>query len=191
MCGIAGMAGRRDPELLLRMRDALEHRGPDGRGQRELGDCSLAHTRLAIVDLEGGAQPMSDPGASLTVSFNGEIYNQQQLRAELQEHGYRFRSQSDTEVLLHGFRHWGQALWQKLEGIFAVAFWEPQQQQLTLARDRFGVKPLLWKKDPQRLAFASELSALVASGCCSSQELNPNAIESYLLWGSVAELDRQ
>lgn len=187
MCGLFGAWDWPELNTTAALK-ALQSRGPDDQG--ELVDPSglkLLHTRLAIQDLSPlGHQPMLASDLSLAVVFNGEIYNQQQLRAELQDNGYRFRSHSDTEVLLHGFRHWGQTLWPKLEGIFAVAFWEPQQQQLTLARDRFGVKPLLWRRDSQRLAFASELSALMASGCCSSQDLNPTAIESYLLWGSVA-----
>ena len=129
---------------------------------------------------------MQTSDQSVVLVFNGEIYNQQQLRRELEAAGYNFRSHSDTEVLLHGFRHWGQKLWQRLEGIFAVACWEPRDRRLTLARDRFGVKPLLWQREPQQLAFGSELSALIASGCCKKEAINPQAIESYLLWGSVA-----
>ena len=187
MCGLFGAWGWPELNTTAALK-ALQSRGPDDQG--ELVDpcgLTLLHTRLAIQDLSPlGHQPMLTSDQSLAVVFNGEIYNQQQLRTELQNNGYRFRSHSDTEVLLHGFRHWGQTLWPKLEGIFAVAFWEPQQRQLTLARDRFGVKPLLWRRDPQQLAFASELSALLASGCCSSGDLNQKAIESYLLWGSVA-----
>ena len=91
---------------------------------------------------------MQTSDQSVVLVFNGEIYNQQQLRRELEAAGYNFRSHSDTEVLLHGFRHWGQKLWQRLEGIFAVACWEPCDRRLTLARDRFGVKPLLWQREP-------------------------------------------
>jgi asparagine synthase (glutamine-hydrolysing) len=125
--------------------------------------------------------------SGLVLVFNGEIYNQQELREQLEQKGYPFRSHCDTEVLLQGFRHWGQEVWARLNGIFAAACWETSSRRLTLARDRFGVKPLLWKRDRNgRCAFASELSALKASGCIEAARLHHHALESYSLWGSIA-----
>ena len=188
MCGLFGAWGwsqQLDTNAAL---EALRSRGPDDQGEfHDPCGLSLVHTRLAIQDLSPlGHQPMHSSDQGLMLVFNGEIYNQRKLRRELETAGYNFRSRSDTEVLFYGFCHWKQELWQRLEGIFAVACWEPHDQRLTLARDRFGVKPLLWQREHQRLAFASELSALIASGCCNKEALNPKAIESYLLWGSVS-----
>ena len=188
MCGLFGAWGWSQQLDSAAALEALKSRGPDDQGEfHDPCGLTLLHTRLAIQDLSPlGHQPMQTSDQSVVLVFNGEIYNQQQLRRELEAAGYNFGSHSDTEVLLHGFRHWGQKLWQRLEGIFAVACWEPHDQRLTLARDRFGVKPLLWQREPQRLAFGSELSAFIASGCCKKEAINPQAIESYLLWGSVA-----
>ena len=179
MCGLFGAWGWSQQLNTTAALEALISRGPDDQGEfHDSCGLTLLHTRLSIQDLSPlGHQPMQTSDHSLVIVFNGEIYNQQQLRQELEEAGYNFRSHSDTEVLLHGFRHWGQQLWQRLNGIFAVACWEPQLQQLTLARDRFGVKPLLWKNEARKLVFASELSALIASGCCSKDALNSKAIE--------------
>jgi len=129
---------------------------------------------------------MLSADGSVALVFNGEIYNQQELREELEELGTEFRSRSDTEVLLEGFRHWGQALWGRLNGIFAVACWEVESQRLTLARDGFGVKPLLWKRWSDGCAFGSELSAFEAAGLASRKRLDREALASYSLWGSVA-----
>ena len=188
MCGLFGAWGWSEQLDTTAALEALRSRGPDDHGEfHDPCGLTLLHTRLAIQDLSPlGHQPMLTSDHGLVLVFNGEIYNQQQLRSELLSAGYTFRSQSDTEVVLLGLRHWGQDLWHRLEGIFAVACWEPRDQRLTLARDRFGVKPLLWQREHQRLAFASELSALIASGCCNKEALNPKAIESYLLWGAVA-----
>ncbi|NCG17083.1 MAG: asparagine synthetase B, partial [Synechococcales cyanobacterium H12SWP_bin.12] len=130
---------------------ALEGRGPDDRGfWRESGHSDgleLLHTRLAIQDCSPlGHQPMVASDRGLVLVFNGEIYNQQELREQLEQKGYGFRSHCDTEVLLQGFRYWGQGVWARLNGIFAAACWEIASRRLTLARDRFGVKPLLWKR---------------------------------------------
>jgi len=195
MCGLFGqlgspLSGPRQRAVL----QALHGRGPDDHGLhleplRQGGDqcLSLLHTRLAIQDLSPlGHQPMASPEGDLWVVFNGEIYNQWQLRQELQHLGVRFRSGSDTEVLLHGYRHWGQALWGRLNGIFAVALWDRPRGQLSLARDSCGVKPLLWQRRPAGLAFASELSAFEAAGLASRHQLCAEGLRSYALWGAVA-----
>ena len=195
MCGLFGQLGSPLSEPRQRaVLQALQGRGPDGHGQHlePLGQgdtqwLSLLHTRLAIQDLSPlGHQPMASPEGDLWVVFNGEIYNQWQLRQELQHLGVRFRSGSDTEVLLHGYRHWGQALWGRLNGIFAVALWDRPRGQLSLARDSFGVKPLLWQRGAAGLAFASELSAFEAAGLASRRQLCAEGLRSYALWGAVA-----
>ncbi|MDB4616678.1 asparagine synthase (glutamine-hydrolyzing) [Synechococcus sp. AH-551-E11] len=191
MCGLFGALGYSaiNSEAVL---SALEGRGPDDRGGwRESGHSDvieLLHTRLAIQDCSPlGHQPMVASDRGLVLVFNGEIYNQQELREQLEQKGYGFRSHCDTEVLLQGFRLWGQGVWARLNGIFAAACWETASRRLTLARDRFGVKPLLWKRDRDgRCAFASELSALKASGCIETARIHHHALESYRLWGAIA-----
>src|SRR5579863_225410 len=153
MCGIAGFLLLRssnhvsfDPTRRLRtMISTLGHRGPDDEGLWSDGVCGLAHARLAIIDLSpGGHQPMADESGRIWVSYNGEIYNFKDLRGELIGLGYRFRSQSDTEVLIHGYAEWGPDVVHRLRGMFAIALWDRATRSLMLVRDRFGKKPLYW-----------------------------------------------
>lgn len=163
MCGICGFAGSGDLEDLNGMMAALVHRGPDASGHwidpgRSL---FLGHQRLAIIDIEGGAQPMSDANGRFVVVFGGEIYNHLELRRQLQVRGHRFLTDhSDTEVLVHGFAEWGEDLPSHLNGMFAFAVYDRRRQLLFLARDRFGEKPLYYAHGPNGFLFASELSAL-------------------------------
>jgi asparagine synthase (glutamine-hydrolysing) len=162
MCGIAGFAGIGDQADLAAMTRALAHRGPDGEGlfsDREAG-VHLGHTRLAIMDLAGGAQPMWNADRSIGIVFNGEIYNHRELRTLLESRGHVFRSShSDTEVLVHGYAEWGDALPEKLNGMFAFAVFDRRRRQIFLARDRFGEKPLYYYSRLGLFAFASELGA--------------------------------
>ncbi|MGZ5087322.1 MAG: asparagine synthase (glutamine-hydrolyzing), partial [Usitatibacter sp.] len=153
-------------EVMERMLAAIAHRGPDGhgiaeyftrRGERVL----LGHRRLAIIDPEGGKQPMVDEEAGLAITFNGEIYNFRELREELQACGYRFAQHSDTEVLLRAYQHWGERCVEHLRGMFAFAIWDTPKQRLYMARDRFGEKPLFIRQDGGSLFFASEIKALL------------------------------
>jgi asparagine synthase (glutamine-hydrolysing) len=165
MCGIAGVFAharerRVPPELLRAMADRLEHRGPDGFGVHGGPGYALAHRRLSIVDLAGGAQPMGLPDGSLWVTFNGEIYNYLELRAELEQRGCVFRTRSDTEVLLHGYRVWGTGLAAKLRGMFAFVVVDTVAHEAYGARDRLGKKPFYWLEQDGLFAFASELKAL-------------------------------
>jgi asparagine synthase (glutamine-hydrolysing) len=170
MCGIAGAVVARvspfDRATLGRMLDAIAHRGPDGHGMSELeapdgGRVYLGHRRLAIIDPEGAAQPMRDAEAGLTITFNGEIYNFRGLRAELEARGHRFTRDSDTEVLLHAYREWGEGCVERLRGMFAFAIWDARAAKLFVARDRFGEKPLFVRQDGQGFYFASEIKALL------------------------------
>ena len=162
MCGIAGQLvfPRADPAAARRMGEALSHRGPDGDGFADLGPLALSHRRLSIIDLEGGAQPMRH--GKLCISFNGEIYNYRELRAELRGLGREFRTASDTEVILQGYEEYGEAVLPKLRGMFAFALWDGAQ--LLLARDAFGEKPLVYAQHEGKLWFASEPQALKAGG---------------------------
>ena len=169
MCGIAGWvaAPREAPEdgAMQAVLDALAHRGPDGEGMRAYQGAShrvvLGHRRLAIIDPQGARQPMCDDAAGVAVTFNGEIYNFRELRAELAQHGYRFALDSDTEVLMRGYQHWGEHVVRHLRGQFAFAIWDARSARLVLARDRFGEKPLYLCERGESLFFASEVKALL------------------------------
>ncbi len=167
MCGIIGHLSTRPVagDIFKRMRDQLIHRGPDGEGVSFFADgcIALGHRRLAIIDLsENGKQPMCNEDASIWVTCNGEIYNYKELRSQLQAKGHRFISQSDTEVLVHGYEEWGEQCVERLRGMFAFGIWDDAQKKLILARDHFGIKPLYYYQDTLQFIFASELKAIIA-----------------------------
>jgi asparagine synthase (glutamine-hydrolysing) len=190
MCGIAGMISRGEavtPEVLAAMRDNMCHRGPDGTGlwQSADGRVGLAHRRLAIVDLSpGGQQPMEDATGQLCITYNGEIYNYQELRQELEARGHAFRTVSDTEVILEAYRAWGTDGLARLNGMFAFGLFDAGKQQLFLARDRAGKKPLFYYQTRKRFLFASELKALMAHKQFP-RLLDPEALNFYLAYGYV------
>ena len=189
MCGVFG-CWREAPIALAPVLEALHGRGPDDRGEATWplgsGWLQLAHTRLAIQDLSpAGHQPMVSADGERHIVFNGEIYNAPELRQELEAAGLRFRSHSDTEVILEGHGLWGDALWPRLNGIFAVALVDQRRGHLTLARDRFGVKPLLWHRTEQAFAFGSELSAFKAAGMPARPRLDRVALDDFWQWGAV------
>ncbi|UZK66497.1 XrtA/PEP-CTERM system amidotransferase [Sphingomonas sp. M1-B02] len=192
MCGIAGLyypaiAKPVDPARIVTMRDALWHRGPDGSGVWIAPGVGLGHRRLAIIDLEGGIQPMATPDQGVAVTFNGEIYNFREVRAELEAKGARFQTDSDTEVLLHGWRAWGPGMLERLNGMFAFALYDANAQSLFLARDRFGVKPLLYAElSDGAVAFASELKGLLAHPLLRRSP-DFRAVEDYLGLGYVPD----
>lgn len=165
MCGIVGYVGSPDSALLTQMKDALTHRGPDAGGESWDERVSLGHRRLSIIDLAGGDQPMSTYDGSLTVVFNGEIYNFRELRKTLSARGYRFDTRSDTEVILTAYREFGKDCLRHLDGMFAFVLYDRDQHLLFGARDRFGKKPLFWTELGRGadlpFAFASELKALL------------------------------
>jgi len=185
MCGIAGFIGRGTLADLQRMSDCLKHRGPDGEGTwlRPDEGVFLAHRRLAIIDVAGGAQPMVTGDGKLVVVYNGEIYNHIELRRQLESLGHRFQSDHcDTEVLLHGYRQWGEQLPDRLNGMWAFALYDGVRRRMFLSRDRFGQKPLFYTYQNGIFAFASELSSLVGHSEINAS-LAPLSIQKYFAYG--------
>lgn len=195
MCGLAGIFSYKDSaspvdvDELRKINDYMIKRGPDGEGlwlseDRRIG---LAHRRLSIIDLsERGAQPMMDPSSGAVITYNGEIYNYRELRERLASQGCEFRSESDTEVLLHLYREKGQDMLADLRGMFAFAIWEPHERRLFCARDPYGIKPLYYCDDGRNLRFASQVKALLAGGNVS-REVSAAGKAGFYLWGSVPE----
>ncbi|MBO1076770.1 asparagine synthase (glutamine-hydrolyzing) [Roseomonas marmotae] len=194
MCGLAGLFSfnretNPDAALLRRMTDAMRHRGPDGEGFHIEPGLALGHRRLAIVDLAGGAQPMASADGEVVISFNGEIYNHEELRQELEAAGHRFRTRSDTEAILHAWQAWGMGCLERLNGMFAFALWDRRSGELLLARDRLGEKPLHYAQLPDgSVAFASELSGMLALPALS-RRLDPVAVDDFLALGYVPDPD--
>jgi len=192
MCGIAGIVAYRDGAPVAKadvewLRDEQRHRGPDDAGlwTSPDGRVGFGHRRLAIVDLSPlGHQPMLTPDGRFVITFNGEIYNFRQLRGELEAAGRRFRSQSDTEVLLEGWREWGLALFDRLRGMYAFALHDVERRETLLGRDPLGIKPLYFADDGRRLAFASEVQAL--RRVIGDGGLDPEGLAGFLSWGSIA-----
>jgi asparagine synthase (glutamine-hydrolysing) len=166
MCGIVGVCNRGgepvNANLLKRMTDVISHRGPDGEGHLCDGPIGLGHRRLAIIDLSAhGHQPMGNENGEVVIVFNGEIYNFQKLRIELESRGHQFHSQTDTEVIVHAYEEWGDDCVARLNGMFAFAIWDRPNQRLLLARDRYGIKPLYYYSTQDTLIFASEIKAIL------------------------------
>lgn len=190
MCGIAGIVSRTsiaDRSILLQMRDSMVHRGPDDAGDwwSRDGKVGLAHRRLSIVDLTpSGHQPMQSDDGSLIVVFNGEIYNYPELRKELEGYGHRFRSHSDTEVLLVGYRQWAKDLLCKLNGMFAFSIFDSKSKILFCARDRAGEKPFFFRHWSEGFVFASELKGLMKHPA-TPRKINQESAEFYFAYGNV------
>ncbi|HEY3909967.1 MAG TPA: XrtA/PEP-CTERM system amidotransferase [Stellaceae bacterium] len=192
MCGIAGIfdcrgRGDADRRLLRRMTDRLDHRGPDGEGFYYAPGVGLGHRRLAIIDLAGGAQPIFNEDRTVCVVFGGEIYNFQELMAELSALGHTFRSRCDTEVIVHAWEEWGEHCLDRFNGMFAFALLDERRETLFLARDRFGEKPLYYALlDDGRLLFASELKAILCSPGVD-RRLDPQAVEEFFAFGYIPD----
>ncbi len=187
MCGICGVAGgdpRRGRDLVEQMCRAMAHRGPDDEGSVQLDGVTLGMRRLSIIDLEGGHQPIHNEDSTVWVVQNGEIYNHLDLRAELVAVGHRFTTQSDTEVLAHGYEEWGEDMVERLNGMFAFAVLDRRDAKLFLARDRMGIKPLHYAVDGERLVFASELKALLRDPVLR-RGIDPVALDEYLAYEFV------
>ncbi|EKU72897.1 MULTISPECIES: XrtA/PEP-CTERM system amidotransferase [Sphingobium] len=192
MCGIAGIfhletAKPVDPARVRAMLDVMPHRGPDGSGIWTAPGVGLGHLRLSIIDLGGGGQPMLTEDESLVVTFNGEIYNFAEVRAELEAKGHVFRTDSDTEVILHGYRQWGEECVNRFNGMFAFALFDARAQSLWLVRDRLGVKPLHYALlSDGSLIFGSELKSLLAHPLLRRAP-DLSAVEDYLAYGYVPD----
>ncbi|MGB7641728.1 MAG: asparagine synthetase B, partial [Terriglobales bacterium] len=184
MCGIAGIlefepGARADATALREMCHIMAHRGPDDDGFYTDGCAGLGMRRLSIVDLKTGHQPISNEDGTLWIVFNGEIYNHRALREHLTERGHQYRTNSDTETIVHLFEEYGEACVEHLRGMFAFAIWNRNTKTLFIARDRLGIKPLCYSLTPQRLLFGSEIKVLLAHGSLRP-EFNQAALPEYL-----------
>jgi asparagine synthase (glutamine-hydrolysing) len=189
MCGIAGLINFDGAPVSLavlkRMTDAVAHRGPDGEGQWIEGGIGIGHRRLAIIDLSpAGQQPIVSADHRYVLSYNGEIYNFRELKAELETLGYWFRSRTDGEVLLNALAAWGTGALDRLNGMFAFALWDRKEKRLLLARDRYGIKPLYYFQDGRRLVFGSEQKAIIASGLVG-QAIDKRALLEYFTFQNI------
>ena len=178
MCGICGLCDFQKPvqntDILQRMRDIMICRGPDASGSFVNDGIALGHRRLAIIDLtEAGHQPMTNEDCTVQIVFNGEIYNFQSLRKDLDKHGHEFKSNSDTEVLVHGYEQWGiDGLATRIRGMFAFAIWDEKLEKLFLVRDHLGKKPLFYKLAGSELSFSSDIKSLWLAHA-KELEINP------------------
>jgi asparagine synthase (glutamine-hydrolysing) len=189
MCGITGLinidGAPVSPVILKRMTDSIAHRGPDGEGQWIEGNIGLGHRRLAIIDLSpAGHQPMISADHRYVLSYNGEVYNYRELRADLEAEGVWFRSQTDSEVVLYALAHWGADALLKFNGMFALALWDRKEKTLLLARDRYGVKPLYYARQGNTFAFGSEQKAILAQPGFQ-RKLNKPALLEYLTFQNI------
>jgi asparagine synthase (glutamine-hydrolysing) len=186
MCGICGKLefhpeAKIAPHLLKQMADAIVHRGPDDEGYYVKGQIGLGFRRLSIIDLSGGHQPLANENDTIWIIFNGEIYNYQELRAELISKGHIFRTKSDTEVIVHLFEEYGRDCVKKLRGMFAFAIWDSVQKSLLLARDRVGIKPLYYYLSENFLSFGSEMKAILVDPAVR-REIDPAMIDRFLTY---------
>src|SRR5262245_36608571 len=189
MCGIHGIiqldGATADSALLSAMARVTTHRGPDDEGVYADGPCAMGMRRLSIIDLAGGHQPLSNAEGTLWLVCNGEIYNFRELRRELETAGHRFKTASDSEVVIHGYAEWGDEFIHRLNGMYGFALWDVLRRRLIVARDRLGIKPIYLYRDARRLAFASEAKALLTLPGVRT-EIDPAALHAYLNLGYVA-----
>ncbi len=189
MCGIVGIVAAPggpppDPAVGRAMNAVIVHRGPDSEGVFHDDQALIGMRRLAIIDLEGGHQPVHNEDGTIQLVCNGEIYNFRELRAELEAAGHKFHTHSDVEVIVHGYEQWGEAVFARLDGMFGAALWDSKQKLLLLARDRFGEKPLFYCDEGHRLSFASELKSIVQVPGLPIA-VDPAAVRSYVCFGYV------
>src|SRR5262245_55799549 len=188
MCGIAGFTRFRsaaDPGIARRLTELLYHRGPDQQGVFEGNAATLCAVRLKIIDLAGGDQPIVTDDGDTAIAFNGEVYNHREIRKELEEKGHRFRSNCDTETVLHAFLEWGTDAFTRMRGMFAAALWSESRQRLILVRDRMGIKPLYYYISGEDIRFGSELKAVLEHRDIPRQ-LDLQALDTYLSVNYVA-----
>jgi asparagine synthase (glutamine-hydrolysing) len=182
MCGITGIFNfdKQKPvdlPLLEYLSSSIKHRGPDANGKFVKDNIGLAHRRLSIIDLTNGSQPMNDIQNQINIVFNGEIYNYKDLRDELEKLGYKFRTESDTEVIIYSFKHWGVNCFGRLNGEWAIAIWDEKTKKLTVCRDRYGIKPLYFSYDENQFLFSSEIK--------SFYELPTISVDKYMMWDQL------
>jgi len=187
MCGIVGVLDEvPDIGLVTRMLSRVPHRGPDGSGIYRDQNAALGHARLSIIDVTGGAQPMSNPDGSVWVTFNGEIFNYVELREELRACGHRFQTASDTEVIVHAWEEWGRECFTRFNGQWALAIWERDARRLILSRDRLGVRPLYYRQQANRFLFASEVKSIFADPTVSRGFDWVGLAETLTFWSTIA-----
>ncbi|HZB23211.1 MAG TPA: hypothetical protein VE444_05145, partial [Gaiellaceae bacterium] len=187
LCGIVELGRPPDVEAAAAMAAALDHRGPDGDGAWAEDGVALGFRRLAIIDLsDAGLQPFASDDGALQLIHNGEVYNYRELRRELEARGHRFRSATDTEVVVRAYEEWGARCVERFNGMWALALWDARRRRLFCSRDRFGVKPFYYRWDGSRFEFASELKAFRATG---SLEPNLSAVRDFLEQGYVDHTD--
>ena len=192
MCGLVGIFDFQghaplERDLIVRMGTRLRHRGPDGEGYLVEPGIALGHRRLAIIDPAGGNQPMYNEDGSVAVIFNGCIYNFRELRAELRSAGHIFKTNCDTEVIVHAWEQWGEGCVTRFRGMFAFAVWDANSESLFLARDRLGKKPLYYAELPSgRIVFGSELKALLVDPMIS-REIDPYAVDDFFAYGYIPD----
>lgn len=179
MCGIAGFHGFRDDDLIREISKEIEHRGPDGEGFFFNDKATLLNRRLAIIDVKGGMQPIYNEDKSIVVVYNGEIYNYLELAEELKRRGHKFKTKSDTEVIVHGYEEWGEGCFDRLNGMFAIALYDIRNKKLILVRDHFGIKPVYFASKGSRFVFGSEIRAIIKSGIVRKRP-NDRIIYRYL-----------
>ena len=186
MCGIVGFVNNKEnkEEIIKDMSKKIEHRGPDGEGFYIDDNCALAHRRLAIIDLNTGAQPIYNEDKSKVIIYNGEVYNFKELKEALLKKKHVFKTKTDTEVILHGYEQWGEKLPNHLRGMFSFAIWDKNKNELFMARDGFGIKPLYYAKFNDTFMFASEPKAFLANPDFE-KKLNTDILSAYLCFNSV------
>ncbi|HEY4757491.1 MAG TPA: asparagine synthetase B, partial [Chthoniobacterales bacterium] len=184
MCGICGQFNFAtnqpvDQAMIIHMANSIAHRGPDDEGYFVSGPVGLGFRRLSIIDLAGGHQPMSDADETVWVVFNGEIYNFKEVRLELEQLGYHFRTNCDTEVIVHGYREWGTDVFNHLNGMFGLAIWDVRSKRLVVARDAMGIKLVYYRTTEGRLTFGSEIRAILAADR-SRPDVDPLSLNLFL-----------
>ena len=185
MCGFVGIVRKgQNEEIIKKMNDRIKHRGPDGDGYYINGDVALGHRRLSIIDLAGGDQPIYNEDENIVTVYNGEIYNYLELKDELSKLGHKFKTKSDTEVLVHGYEEWYTDLPKHLRGMFAFAIYDKTKDEIFLARDNFGIKPLYYAYMNDTFMFASEAKAFLDVPEFD-KEFNENILETYLEFSFV------
>jgi asparagine synthase (glutamine-hydrolysing) len=184
MCGICGQLNFAkdepvNPETIRRMSHSMFHRGPDDEGDFVSGPVGLGFRRLSIIDLAGGRQPMSDAEGTVQVVFNGEIYNFRELRKDLEARGHKFRTRSDTEVIVYGYKQWGTEIFTRLNGMFGIAIWDAKRRRLVVARDAMGIKMIYYRIENGQLTFGSEIRPVLAA-TDSKPKISPAAVALFL-----------